>query len=469
MVLLRLNEIQALSQVHFIVMKENVNNTKYKYEQIKQSGLDFLNITPDDIFPLIQKLFSDQDKNSKFYDIAQVGNSFQKKPIYKITSGNGPVNLFLWSQMHGNESTATASLFDLINYIRHPENKDWFDSWSEKLTLHIVPMLNPDGAKLVQRVNAQGIDINRDAKALQSPEGRLLLSLAEEIKPQFGFNLHSQNRFYTVGETSNSAIISLLAPAYNDAKETNESRKKAKQLVSIINKAIHQQYPNHVGRYDDTYSYRSFGDLFSAKGISTILIEAGFCKNDQQRQIPRWLTFLGLIESITAIRDKSYSKEPLATELLDDYDTIPFNTEDGQADLLLKNISIDHSYCVDISINYDDEYKNGKIDAIGDLSTITGLSTIDTQQSKVHALKSFELKDAFNLSDDKYAELLKQGVGYFIGDSSLLTIDTELPVIVNPGTDNISNWSKPEKLANFILSQNEKKNLAIINGVAIKL
>ncbi|MFT6735369.1 MAG: murein tripeptide amidase MpaA [Polaribacter sp.] len=68
-------------------------------------------------------------------------------------------------------------------------------------------MLNPDGAELEPRVNAPGIDINRDAKALQSPEGRLLLSLAEQINPQFGFNLHSQNRYYAVGKTDKSAVI----------------------------------------------------------------------------------------------------------------------------------------------------------------------------------------------------------------------------------------------------------------------
>ena len=35
----------------------------------------------------------------------------------------------------------------------------------------MVPMLNPDGAERFQRRNAQGIDINRDALLLQSPEG----------------------------------------------------------------------------------------------------------------------------------------------------------------------------------------------------------------------------------------------------------------------------------------------------------
>ena len=47
------------------------------------------------------------------------------------------------------------------------------------LTLHFVPMLNPDGAERFQRRNAQGIDINRDALRLQTPEGRALKAVRD--------------------------------------------------------------------------------------------------------------------------------------------------------------------------------------------------------------------------------------------------------------------------------------------------
>ncbi|MCF6192774.1 MAG: hypothetical protein L3J46_00380 [Kangiellaceae bacterium] len=448
---------------------------EHQYKCIKQTGLDGLFIRPDDIYPIINRLieeYNSSGENDDHFSISQAGASFLEKAIYKITLGAGPINILLWSQMHGNEPTATASLFDLINYTRSPENKTWFDSWRDKITLHIVPMLNPDGAVLEQRVNAQGVDINRDASALQSPEGKLLLSLAEEIKPQVGFNLHSQSRFYTVGESDNSAIISLLAPAYNEAKETNKSRKEAKQLISIINRAIHQQYPNHVGRYDDTYSYRSFGDLLSAKGISTILIEAGYFKNDKHRQIPRWLTFLSLVESINAIRDNSYSNESL-----DGYEAIPFNRPDGLVDVLLKNVSMPEKYQVDISINYDDHFKNGTIEAIGDLSTITGFSIKDMSQNQVETLKGFQLNRPLILSTSVYLDVLRDGYGYFLGDASLLKIDTILPVITRSekvdsdlvSSDQSSNWSKLNQAANFLLSKDGKMTLAVINSEIIEL
>ena len=451
-------------------MCEYQNKLEQQYKCIKQPGLDGLFIRSEDIYPIITQLIDkhdNRDKGASHFQVARVGASFLEKPIYKITLGTGPINIFLWSQMHGDEPTATASLFDLINYIESSENKAWFDSWREKLTLHIVPMINPDGSDLVQRVNAQGIDINRDATALQSPEGKLLLALAEEIDPQFGFNLHSQSRYYTVGQTSNSAVISLLAPAYNDAKETNQSRKIAKQLVSVINKTIDQQYPDHIGRYDDSYSSRSFGDLFSAKGISTILIEAGYYKYDEKRQIPRWLTFLSIIESINAIRDHSYISQPL-----NNYEAIPFNTANGLVDVLLKNVPIPGDYKIDISINYDDQFENGTIVAIGDLSTITGLFNKDMGLYQLETLKSFTLEEPMILSTKAYIDLLRNGYGYFVGDPSLLKIDTDFPVLIGPDnidSAQINSSTQLNKPANLLFSKDGKMSLALIEGTVIEL
>ncbi len=62
----------------------------------------------------------------------------------------------------------------------------------QAVTIRAVPMLNPDGAELFQRRNLQFIDINRDALALATPEGKLLKKLRDEWQPDIGFNLHTR-------------------------------------------------------------------------------------------------------------------------------------------------------------------------------------------------------------------------------------------------------------------------------------
>ncbi len=74
-------------------------------------------------------------------------------------------------------------------------------------TLHFIPMLNPDGAEAVMRYNAQGIDINRDARRLATPEGRALRRAVETVKPQFGFNMHNQNARTSVGQPPKPAAV----------------------------------------------------------------------------------------------------------------------------------------------------------------------------------------------------------------------------------------------------------------------
>ena len=51
------------------------------------------------------------------------------------------------------------------------------------LTIRAIPMLNPDGAEVFRRRNAQNIDINRDTINLETPEANILLE-GEWFKPE---------------------------------------------------------------------------------------------------------------------------------------------------------------------------------------------------------------------------------------------------------------------------------------------
>jgi hypothetical protein len=228
--------------------------------------------------------------------------------------------VLLWSQMHGDEPTATAALFDVLQYIQANRAAPHVAQILDQLTLHIVPMLNPDGAARPQRRNAQGIDINRDALLLQTPEGRALKALRDRIDPPIGFNLHNQNWRTSVGKTGKPAAMSLLAVSFDEARRDNPGRIRAKKVASVIRDAVEPLAPGMIGRYEDDFEVRAFGDNLTKWGTSVVLIETGpYPGPDPDRALVR-MNFVALLSSLDA----------LASGRVDDadptrYETLPLN------------------------------------------------------------------------------------------------------------------------------------------------
>ncbi|MGH7554886.1 MAG: serine hydrolase, partial [Longimicrobiales bacterium] len=129
----------------------------------------------------------------------QVGRSAEGRAIHLLRYGSGPTRVLLWSQMHGDESTATQALADIVQFLHRSPDDAHARRWAERLTILMVPMLNPDGAERFERHDVFGIDVNRDARALATPEAQTLKTVRDRWQPQFGFNLHDQNPRTRVG------------------------------------------------------------------------------------------------------------------------------------------------------------------------------------------------------------------------------------------------------------------------------
>ena len=179
-------------------------NTRHK--QDKEHTLFGRYISLKDITPLIDKLPSN-------FITEIIGRSVLDQKIYSITIGNGPKKILMWSQMHGNESTTTKAIFDLLNSFKN----NYFDDILKCCTIKIIPMLNPDGAKAYTRLNANNVDLNRDAQDLSQPESKVLLDCYNAFKPDFCFNLHGQRTIFSAGKTNNLATLSFLSPAVNSS------------------------------------------------------------------------------------------------------------------------------------------------------------------------------------------------------------------------------------------------------------
>ncbi|HEX8251448.1 MAG TPA: M14 family zinc carboxypeptidase [Pyrinomonadaceae bacterium] len=251
--------------------------------------------------------------------VEEVGRSYANREIYQIEFGKGATRVLMWSQMHGDEPTATSALVDMLAFLQANRDKKWVREIEEKLTIRAVPMLNPDGAELFTRRNLQWIDINRDARSLQTPEGRLLKKLRDDWQPQFGFNLHNQNPLTAVGNSNRQAVISLLAVSGNPEGKSNAGHERSRRICSVLVEALGHFIKGGIARYDDEYNPRAFGDNFSAWGTPAILIETGSLYGKDEMFLVK-VNFVAYLAALHSIVTGSEAKAPMSV-----YDTLPFN------------------------------------------------------------------------------------------------------------------------------------------------
>ena len=232
--------------------------------------------------------------------VEQVGESFLGRPIRMLSIGTGSRKVLLWSQMHGNEPSATPALLDLTQFLlAHAERPDAAVILGE-LTLLMIPMLNPDGSELYVRRNAQAIDINRDALSRSTPEGRILKEVRDRHQPILGFNLHDQNRRKAVGDTGVLSTNSVLAVAGDPEGTVTEGRLRAKRASSAIVAALEPFMPGGMARYNEDWSPRAFGDNITAWGTPVVLIESGGVPAGYELTD---LTRLNFVALLTVLRD----------------------------------------------------------------------------------------------------------------------------------------------------------------------
>jgi hypothetical protein len=254
------------------------------------------------------------------FSLEQIGVSVEGRGIHHLWFGRGPMKVLMWSQMHGDEPTATSALFDLFEHVRRHRADPHVAAWLDRLTVHVVPMLNPDGAERFARRNAQAIDINRDALLLQTPEGRVLKALRDRLEPQVGFNLHNQNWRTSVGRPPKPASMSLLAVAYDEERSVNEGRLLTKKLSAVIRDAVEALEPGQVGRYDDEFEVRAFGDNITRWGTNVVLIETGpHAAADPDPPLVR-MNFVALVTALDALASgRVHEADPAR------YDALPLN------------------------------------------------------------------------------------------------------------------------------------------------
>ena len=374
------------------------------HQQYKEESIFGRYITLEHIEPLILK-----------HQAKIIGQSVLGKPIYKLQFGTGKIKILMWSQMHGNEATTTKALFDFINFL-HSNTKE-SNAVLDNFTFCMLPMLNPDGAKLYTRENANEIDLNRDAQNLSQPESVVLRKTFETFQPYYCYNLHDQRTIYGAGDNGDSATVSFLAPAFNENRDINEVRIKAMNVIVAMNTTLQQFIPNQVGRFDDSFNLNCVGDTFQYLNVPTILFEAGHFANDYEREITRKYIFIALVSGIKFLHEND-----IVLNEIGDYLKIPQNKV----------------------VFYDFVYKNVKINYDSNKKIINFAAQFKEVLNNEKVTFEAEIAQVDNLENYfGHVEIDAKGENY---------------------TDGESNFPILEKKANFYLGESIK----IVNGEQIK-
>lgn len=313
------------------------------------------------------------------FHVEEIGRSVEDRPLRHVRWGDGRIPVLLWSQMHGDESTASMALADLFGFLGDHPDHPLVRQLRANTTLHVFPIVNPDGAARFQRRNVQGIDLNRDARMLATPEARTLKALYDRVKPMYGFNLHDQRVGYRAGDSDRGTAIALLSPPYNHAADVNDVRTRAIEVAGVIRTALEPYLAGHIARWDETFDPRAFGDLTTQWGASTVLIEAGGIEGDVQKQRLRKLYFLGLVAALDSIATGSHVGVTPAL-----YRELPENG-DVWPDLLVRGGTLSvpgrPPTKADLLVNFRNPLMetDGAIADIGDLGTKKARRTLDAR------------------------------------------------------------------------------------------
>ncbi len=301
--------------------------------------------------------------------------------VNALSCGNGSIRVMAWSQMHGNEPVSTLALADVMNFLEG--GSPIASMILQNLTIVAIPLLNPEGHLSANRRNSMGIDINRDALDLVSPEAAFLMETHAALKPDFGLNLHDQELYHITEPLRRQTLVALLAPECDEAKTVTPARYKAMQVAGFVAKQLLESpvASGRVAKYQDSYTPTAFGDTFMRKGTSSVLIEAGSVPGDHERNTARQMVFASIVMSLYAMCGAMDGGEAVSA-----YDALPLNIYNTMYDIVLHGLEVSapgRKYRVDVAIrrtktscndeDFADDSTDFRIANIGNLSAFAAI------------------------------------------------------------------------------------------------
>ena len=143
--------------------------------------------------------------------------------------------------------------------------------------------------------------------------------------------------------------------------------------------ALNQFIKGNIGRYDDEYNPRAFGDRISEWGTPVILIETGALHGKDEM----FLIKLNFIAYLTALQSLVDGSEKKADPKI--YETLPFNNDGGLYNYIFRGATVvpesGEPYIADVAVMTErrraGENPQMIVREVGDLGIFKGLEEFD--------------------------------------------------------------------------------------------
>lgn len=264
----------------------------------------------------------------------KIGRSVEGRALETFRFGKGTRRVLVWARQHGDETECTAALCtvlrDLLEHADEPVQK----AILENLDLLVFPNVNPDGMDRCTRQNATGIDLNREAQYLSQPEGRALVRLKDDFRPDFSFNLHDMcARKARTGLDAGLISLAYQAGPFDESNSDNDVRLRAKTVIAEMFRTVTKITPKEsICVYKAYYMNRAFGDSMMRWGVPCVLIESGSWYSDQGGE-----DFVIRLHALSLLAGLYFvavgADEPFNNDV---YESIPFDVGTHEFDTLFR-------------------------------------------------------------------------------------------------------------------------------------
>jgi len=182
-----------------------------------------------------------------------IGLSKHGNKIILVSLGNGDKRVLIVCRQHGNEPTSTEAMLEYMKEIMAPPTEK-HRLIKEKTKLFIVPIANPDGAKIFEQLcknNKTSLltsyaarsnrlyrgDINRDHKKRKTSEAQAIFNTIKRVQPHLILDLH--NFFPAYRYTILQKALYDFCPAFStNAKIKPEIQKLCHKLCKTSIEAV---------------------------------------------------------------------------------------------------------------------------------------------------------------------------------------------------------------------------------------